>query len=309
MKDGILIIDKPEDMTSARTVSKIKDILKVKKSGHVGTLDPFATGMLIVSLNRATKISQYLSDLDKVYVATMVLGISTDTQDLKGRILRIRPVNPAQINQPEISKIFSNFVGEVWQVPPMFSAVRYKGVRLYKFARKGIKVNLSPRKIKINYLDVIRINHARYPSITLQVHCSKGTYIRALCHDIGECLGCGAYVSSLRRIGVGDYTIEQAIGFDRFLSAPLTEKYQCIVPVKEVLNHLNQLILFEDRKIIERVKNGGFFSELEVNKKRCNAVCEKFTVYSSKGDLLAIAKRVEKPMSNHKIYKVEKVLT
>jgi tRNA pseudouridine55 synthase len=313
MINGILIIDKPEGMTSAKTVSKIKGALKSNKAGHTGTLDPFATGILIVCLNNATKIAQYLSDLDKTYIGTMVLGITTDTQDLKGRIQKIIPVDQKKLNPREINKVFSKFQGDIWQIPPMFSALKYKGLRLYSLARKGIKIKLVPRKITIYQLNLIHTRYDRYPSITFQVRCSKGTYIRTLCHDIGKALGFGAYMSHLRRIEIGNYVISKSIPLGQFLKLPYREQqYKHILPLDLALNHLNKIILTGEVGIEDRIKNGGQFSEKEIGEKIISsnaALKDIFTIYSSKGYLIAIAKRLGESLKEANRYKVEKLLT
>ncbi len=313
MKNGILIIDKPEGITSAKAVLKIKELLKLNKAGHAGTLDPFATGILMVCLNRATKIAKYLSDLDKEYITTMVLGISTDTQDLKGKIIKINTDNAYQLNYSNIEKVFNKFQKDIWQIPPMFSAVRHQGRRLYKLARKGIKINLAPRKVKIHKIKILAIKYDCFPSITFQVHCSKGTYIRTLCNDIGEALGFGAYVSHLRRIRVGHYDINQSVDLNNFIKMPSAERDKYILPVDNSLSHLKKIILPENKEIIERIKNGGYFSEAEfsekISEKKSISLIDKYAVYSSEGNLLAIAEKLKQQTSNKNIYKVEKVFT
>ncbi len=310
MINGILNINKPEGITSAKAVSKIKEILKINKAGHTGTLDPFATGILIVCLNRATKIAQYLSKLDKEYVGTMVLGITTDTQDLKGKVLRIKPVNTKELKSFELKEVFARFQGDIWQRPPMFSAVKYKGLRLYNLARKGIKVDLALRKTKIYQLSILNIRYDRYPSITFRVRCSKGTYIRTLCHDIGQSLGCGAFVSHLKRTEIGNHIIQQSIDLDKFLKFSCQEQYRNILPIDQALSHFKKIILMESKEIVDRVKNGGQFSEQVVSKIVTGdntALYDKFRVCSFDGHLLAIAKKLEKSSNNINIYKVEKV--
>lgn len=311
MKNGILIIDKPEGITSAKTVSKIKETLKIKKAGHTGTLDPFATGVLIVCIGRATKISKYLSDLTKTYDVTMILGISTNTQDIKGKITKIYTFDSNQITTEIIKKVLLNFIGELWQTPPMFSAIRYKGVRLYKLARKGIKVNPAPRKIKIHKLEINKINIDKFPSISFRVHCSKGTYIRTLCNDIGQALGMGAFVSSLRRVEIGKNTICNSISLEKFLKTSENNLYKYIISEKEALNHFNKILLPEDNNLIKVIKNGGNFTEQEnsirILKNNETFFNDKYIVLLPDGELLAIAHLKKPEPNNQKIFEVEKV--
>jgi len=308
--NGILNINKPEGLTSAKTVSIIKEILKLKKAGHTGTLDPFATGMLIVCLNRATKIARYLSNLDKEYIGTMVLGITTDTQDLKGKVLTINVIDPQKLKTIELREVFAKFRGDIWQIPPMFSAIKYKGRRLYSLARKGIKIDLDFRKTKIHQLNILNIKYDRYPSIVFRVRCSKGTYVRTLCHDIGQSLGYGAYVSQLKRTAIGNHTIKSSVDLDLFLKMSYEEQCSHILSIDHVLSHLKKIILTESREVVNRVKNGGQFSEQEVSEfvpGNHIKLSDKFRVYSSNGHLLAVAEKSEKSSNNLNIYKIEKV--
>ncbi len=312
MIKGILNINKPEGITSAKAVSKIKENLKLNKAGHTGTLDPFATGILLVCINRATKIAQYLSDLDKEYIGTMVLGISTDTQDLKGKVLKIRNVNQETLNIGNLREVFINFQGSIWQKPPMFSAIRHKGLRLYNLARKGIKVDLDSRKIFIHQISILKIKYDYFPSITFKVRCSKGTYIRSLCDDIGQKLGCGAFLSQLERTEIGNHNVKQSIDLDKFLSMPIKEQLKNVLTIDQALNNFNKIILLKDEEIVNRVKNGRPFFESEiseiVNKEANSKYNDRFRVSSYDGKLLAIGKKVEDD-NYPKKYKVEKVFT
>ena len=312
MIKGILNINKPEGITSAKAVSKIKKKLQLKKAGHTGTLDPFATGILLVCLNRATKIAQYLSVLDKEYVGIMVLGVTTDTQDLKGKVLKIKNVNQKNLNIENLEKVFTSFQGRYWQKPPMFSAIRHKGLRLYTLARKGIEVNLAPRKIFIQQISILKIKVDYFPSITFRVRCSKGTYIRALCNDIGQKLGCGAFLSQLKRTGIGNHHIKQSIDLDKFLRMPVQEQYKNIVSIDQALNNFSKIILLQDKEIVDRVKNGGPFCEREIsriiNEEGNNKFNDRFRISSYDGNLLAIGRKAE-DFDYSKKYKVEKVFS
>ena len=312
MINGILNINKPEGITSAKAVSKIKKKLQLKKAGHTGTLDPFATGILLICFNRATKIAQYLSVLDKEYVGIMVLGVTTDTQDLKGKVLKIKNVNHQALNIDNLEEVFASFQGRLWQKPPMFSALRHKGLRLYSLARKGIEIDLDPRKIFIKQISILKIKYDYFPSITFRVKCSKGTYIRTLCNDIGQKLGCGAFLSRLERTEIGNHNIQQSIGLDKFLRMPFQEQYKNILSIDKALNNFNKIILLKDKEIEDRVKNGVPFSEKEIseiiNEEGNNKFNDRFRVSSYDGNLLAIGKKVE-DFDYTKKYKVEKVFS
>jgi|LSQX01.2.fsa_nt_gb tRNA pseudouridine55 synthase len=234
MRDGILIIDKPEGISSAKTVFKIKKLLKLDKVGHTGTLDPFATGVLVLCLNRSTKEAAYFINLDKTYTGTMILGISTDTQDLTGKAIRIN--SQKRLTHDGIESAFRKFKGDIWQTPPMYSAIKSKGKPLYRLARKGIKIKVEPRMVTIHQLSLLKIRQDIYPSISFKVKCSKGTYIRTLCNDIGDYLGFGAYLSSLRRIQVGNISINQSISLDKLMELPPEKQESLILPVSNFLN-------------------------------------------------------------------------
>lgn len=238
MRDGILIIDKPEGISSAKTVWQVKKALHLDKVGHTGTLDPFATGLLILCLNQATKKANIFFNLDKTYTGKMILGISTDTQDLTGRVIRICSKGEKRITYQDIEKVFQQFQGELWQIPPIYSALKVTGKPLYQLARKGIKVLPAPRKIKILQLNLLAIRWDQYPSITFKVKCSKGTYIRTLCNDIGDYLGFGAYLSELRRIKVGNISIKKAIPLSVFTKLPYQQQEKYILPFNAVLENI-----------------------------------------------------------------------
>lgn len=205
--DGILNVHKEKGFTSHDVVAKLRGILKQKKIGHTGTLDPDATGVLPVCLGRATKVCEYLTDRSKTYVARVRLGVVTDTQDLSGRVLEEHPV---QVTKEELIEAVSGFVGEIWQTPPMYSAVKVNGKRLYELARQGLEVERKKRKITVHSCSITDYA-AKEQTFVMEVHCSKGTYIRTLCHDIGECLGCGAAMASLVRTRSGIFSLEGAL--------------------------------------------------------------------------------------------------
>ena len=202
---GVFLLDKPQGMSSNDIMQKVKRIFQANKAGHTGALDPLATGMLPICLGEATKFSQFLLDADKRYLVTAKLGERTDTSDAEGQIVETRDVN---VKTPEILTALEQFRGDILQVPTMFSALKHNGKPLYEYARQGITVEREARPITIFELNFIEYNA---PYLTLEVHCSKGTYIRTLVDDLGEALGCGAHVTMLRRTAVADYPPEKML--------------------------------------------------------------------------------------------------
>ena len=202
---GVFLLDKPQGMSSNDIMQKVKRIFQANKAGHTGALDPLATGMLPICLGEATKFSQFLLDADKRYLVTAKLGERTDTSDAEGQIVETRDVN---VETSEILTALEQFRGDILQVPTMFSALKHNGKPLYEYARQGITVEREARPITIFELNFIEYNA---PYLTLEVHCSKGTYIRTLVDDLGEALGCGAHVTMLRRTAVADYPTEKML--------------------------------------------------------------------------------------------------
>ena len=205
---GVFLLDKPQGMSSNDIMQKVKRIFQANKAGHTGALDPLATGMLPICLGEATKFSQFLLDADKRYLVTAKLGERTDTSDAEGQIVETRDVN---VKTPEILTALEQFHGDILQVPTMFSALKHNGKPLYEYARQGITVEREARPITIFELNFIEYN---VPYLTLEVHCSKGTYIRTLVDDLGEALGCGAHVTMLRRTAVADYPTEKMLDWN-----------------------------------------------------------------------------------------------
>ena len=202
---GVFLLDKPQGMSSNDIMQKVKRIFQANKAGHTGALDPLATGMLPICLGEATKFSQFLLDADKRYLVTAKLGERTDTSDAEGQVVETREV---KVKTPEILTALEQFRGNILQMPTMFSALKHNGKPLYEYARQGITVEREARPITIFELNFIEYNA---PYLTLEVHCSKGTYIRTLVDDLGEVLGCGAHVTMLRRTAVADYPTEKML--------------------------------------------------------------------------------------------------
>ena len=206
--NGILLTNKPAGLTSFDVVRRVRKAFKARRVGHLGTLDPFATGLLPLALGEATKLAQFLLEEPKKYIATLELGVATDTQDLTGRVIAQSDVFPSA---EDIHQAAGKFVGEIDQVPPMYSAVHHQGKRLYQLARRGEEVKATPRKVLIYRMEVKDIT---LPLVTVVVECSKGTYVRTLAHDLGHILGCGAHLVDLIRLAVGPFRLEEALPLD-----------------------------------------------------------------------------------------------
>lgn len=270
---GILLIDKPSDWTSSDVVAKLRGILREKRIGHSGTLDPMATGLLVVMVGRATRAMEYAESHSKRYTASIRFGLRTDTEDTTGKILS---ETEADVGEDELKAVLEEFKGEISQVPPMYSAIKMKGQPLYKIARAGKEVERPARKITIDDIKIVGRDGGDY---ILDIKCSKGTYIRSLCRDIGERIGCGACMSALRRTEAGDFNISQAISIDDVQKAKDENR------IDEILIPLDRL--FEEYpacevrgKALRLVKSGNIAkSELPNG---------KYRVYSPDGEFLAL---------------------
>ena len=207
--EGIVIVNKPTGMTSHDVVSCVRRKLHMRRVGHAGTLDPLATGVLVMLIGKATKLFKKFEAFDKAYKATLILGMKTTTADIEGKILEQRPYGT--YSRTNIESVLQNFVGDIEQVPPMVSAVKVNGKRLYQLARKGIEVRREPRHITIRQLSLLAFD---LPRVTFYLECSKGTYVRKLAEDIGDHLGCGACISEIQRTKVGPFHIEDAVDLD-----------------------------------------------------------------------------------------------
>ena len=227
--DGIIIIDKPKGLTSHDVVPKVRQKIGQQKVGHAGILDPIATGILVLALGKTTKLVPKLTNQDKEYEATLTIGIKTDTGDITGKILEQRKVGNIDISK--IKTVFSKFQGQFLQIPPMISAKKYKGRPLYKYARQGKIIPRTPKQI---YIYKLELNNIKLPEISFKVHCSKGTYVRTLCEDIGENLDTCACTSQIRRTKSGTFTIEQAISLEKFLNLDLKEIEEKTKELQEV---------------------------------------------------------------------------
>ena len=230
MPTGILIVDKPADWTSQDVVSKLRGVFHEKRIGHGGTLDPMATGVLPIFVGRATRAVVFFESAEKEYIAGLRLGVVTDTQDTTGTVLAQAPVT---VTREEVAAALSMFLGAQQQLPPMYSAVKIGGQKLYELARKGREVARKPRDIVLHQLELLDGAGEHY---TFRVRCSKGTYVRTLCHDLGQKLGCGGCMESLRRTAAGCYTLDQAVPLAEVVAHP--DPASLLIPIDSLFAHL-----------------------------------------------------------------------
>ncbi|MDH5692377.1 MAG: tRNA pseudouridine(55) synthase TruB [Gammaproteobacteria bacterium] len=231
---GILLLDKPVGLSSNAALQRVKRFLRINKAGHTGSLDPLASGLLPVCVGEATKLSSFLLNADKGYVTTVKLGENTSTGDSEGEVVQTRPVE--KYTEEQIEQVLQQFRGEITQMPPMYSAIKQNGQPLYKLARQGIEVERETRQLTIHSLQVVNYEH---DMLTLDVHCSKGTYIRTLAEDIGNALGCGGHVQFLRRTQVGTFTLENAVTLDEleqtYREQSAQANHRWVLPMEDAL--------------------------------------------------------------------------
>lgn len=252
--DGILLVNKPQGMTSNALLQKVKRLFKAKKAGHTGSLDPLATGMLPVCFGEATKFCQYLLNADKCYEATGILGIKTNTGDALGEITETAPV--VDCTRQDLERVFNQFLGSTQQIPSMFSALKHKGTPLYKYAREGITINRDAREITIHQLELIGFDGKHFD---IKVNCSKGTYIRNLVEDIGETLMVGAHVTRLHRNYTAGFADEKMYSLEELENKSLVELFACLLPMERAVNYLavvklnnNEIMALRQGKILNK---------------------------------------------------------
>jgi tRNA pseudouridine55 synthase len=233
--EGVLLVDKPKGLTSHDVVYRLRRKLQMKKIGHAGTLDPMATGVLVMLIGKATRISQYLMSVDKIYEGEATLGVVTDSQDAEGEVMETRPV-PA-LTEAQAREVMKTFLGDQYQTPPMHSAIKKNGVPLYKLARQGEEVEREPRFIRISAFNLLSFS---LPKLTFDLHCTKGTYVRTVAHDLGQKLGCGAHLSALRRTGSGKFKIDQCLPLEAIEELSLAEIEKRLIPVHEAAPRVAQ---------------------------------------------------------------------
>ncbi len=231
--DGVLLVDKPAEHTSHDVIARLRGILRTRKIGHAGTLDPMATGLLIVLVGKATRVSQFIISLDKEYEGTIELGKTTNSQDADGEVMETRPV-PA-LSEADVKAALQGFLGDQYQTPPMFSAIKIGGVPLYKKARQGEAVEREPRFIRVMSWELTRFG---LPRFDFRLRCTKGTYVRTLAHDLGQKLGCGGHLAALRRTAAGSFSVADALTLDQIEAMSALEiKARLIPPHTAVPSH------------------------------------------------------------------------
>ena len=270
--NGIVIIDKPQGWTSQDVTARLRRVFNTRRIGHGGTLDPMATGVLPVFVDRATRGVEFFEHAEKIYEATIKLGLTTDTEDITGTVLTEQEV---AISKEEFIGILPKFRGKIQQIPPMYSAIKINGQKLCDLARKGREVERQPREIEIFQLDCVEFNG---DTARLRVHCSKGTYIRTLCKDIGEALGCGGCMAALRRVQAGEYTIEEAVPLEELLDSETPEAY--LRPVDSMFRNHPAVTLTPNQE--KRCRNGGAFT--------LNLPDGTYRAYAQSGEFLMLAK-------------------
>jgi tRNA pseudouridine55 synthase len=276
MANGIVIVDKPAGWTSQDVAAKLRGVFHERHVGHGGTLDPMATGVLPVFVGRATRAAEFCESAEKEYVAGLRLGLTTDTQDTTGRTLSERPVT---VSREDVLAALPRFTGEILQLPPMYSAIKINGKKLYELARRGKEAERPARPVTVFELELLSGAGADY---VLRVRCSKGTYIRALCHDLGEALGCGGCMSSLRRTAAGRFSLAQARTMEEILAfAAQDDPQKLLLPVDELFAEFPAVSLTAEQTV--RVKNGAIV--------RSRAFPEgQARVYGDTGEFLALGR-------------------
>ena len=295
--DLVVEFNKSGNSTSHDAVTAVKKLFKVRKAGHAGTLDPLATGVLLVCLNEATKITGYLSDLDKEYIVTAKLGESTDTYDAEGTITS-QSAAALVVTRNEVETTLQGFTGEIEQTPPMFSALKMNGKPLYELARKGIVVDRKPRVVMVRSIEIMEF---KMPYLRLRVSCSKGTYIRSLCNDIGDALGVGAHVTELARTRIGDFTLENAAAIDE-----LPQKTEALHTIDAALKHLHEIRLNSDEYL--RARNGNSIPVVEAEKRRAGEMDSVRSAFvrlkNPEGNIFGIGKVAANSIKIERLFKI-----
>ena len=281
MYNGVINIYKEKGFTSHDVVAKMRGILKQKKIGHTGTLDPDAVGVLPVCLGSATKLCDMLTDRDKEYVAVLKLGVETDTQDTTGTIVKECAVTA---EEEQVKEVIASFVGDYAQVPPMYSALKVDGKKLYELARQGKEVERKARPVTIYEIEILDM---KLPEVTIRVACSKGTYIRTLCHDIGAKLGCGGAMASLKRTKAGAFLLNTAITLSELEKIRDEEKVESVlIPVDAMFEELAAVHVPDD--VLKLVKNGNTFYTNQILQRRRYGDGEEVRIYDTAGKFYGI---------------------
>ena len=288
MANGIISVDKPQGWTSQDVTARLRRVFDTRRIGHGGTLDPMATGVLPVFVGRATRGVEFFEHAQKTYEAVLRLGLTTDTEDITGTVLEQRPVS---VTEAELLSVLNRFRGEIMQIPPMYSALKVNGRKLYDLARAGKEVERQPRPITIYELECLSFSGEE---VCLRVRCSKGTYIRTLCKDIGQALGCGGCMAALRRVQAGSYSIAESIPLERLLaeSEQGEDVLRYLKPVDTLFREHPALTLTPNQS--SRIRNGNSFS--------CGMEQGVYRVYDDKGEFLALTRVEDGVMSTIKSF-------
>lgn len=305
-ENGILNINKPEGWTSQDVVAKLRGRLHIRRVGHTGTLDPMATGVLPVCFGKATRIIEYYDDDFKTYEAEMKLGMVTDTLDITGTVLETKPVD---VSEEDVIQAIDSFRGWITQIPPKYSALKVNGKPLYKYAREGVEVEIKSRKIYVADIQPVEVN-LRENRILFRVTCSKGTYIRTICDDIGKKLGCGGTMTALQRTQSGCFRVEEARTLPEILEMTDEELERCVIPMDETLVHLGRIEL-KSMESVPFYYNGREIDTGYVNVLASPAVPEalqegsrledKYRVYDPEGKFLGISSLRENTLYPEKV--------
>lgn len=305
-ENGILNINKPEGWTSQDVVAKLRGRLHIRRVGHTGTLDPMATGVLPVCFGKATRIIEYYDDDFKTYEAEMKLGMVTDTLDITGTVLETKPVD---VSEDDVIQTIDSFRGWITQIPPKYSALKVNGKPLYKYAREGVEVEIKSRKIYVEDIQPVEVNLGEN-RILFRVSCSKGTYIRTICDDIGKKLGCGGTMTSLQRTQSGCFRVEDARTLPEILEMTDEELERCVIPMDETLVHLGRIEL-KSMESVPFYYNGREIDTGYVNVLASPAVPEamqkesrlgdKYRVYDPEGKFLGISSLRENTLYPEKV--------
>ncbi|MCB8815577.1 tRNA pseudouridine(55) synthase TruB [Desulfosporosinus shakirovi] len=293
--EGIINVLKPPGMTSSDVVVWIRKILKIKKVGHTGTLDPGVAGVLPICVGKGTRLAEYITEQGKAYIAEVTFGVTTDTQDSYGKV--ICETSP-MLNRSELERILPDFTGKISQVPPMYSAVRKEGKHLYEYARKGIPIEINPREVTIYELNLEEWFDGQFPKAILDIECSKGTYIRTICHDLGQTLGCGAHMSYLVRVRSGPFKIQESWTLEEIEEAVCDGKFSFILPLTAGID-LPKVSLSE-------LRSNAFRNGLPTKREQVKILDNKIEPYvqvMESEELIGIGVWREEALYPHKVFK------
>ena len=271
--NGVFLLDKPLGFSSNQVLKKIQWLFNAKKAGHTGTLDPMASGLLPICLGEATKFSHHLLNANKTYIATIQLGMTTTTGDQEGEVVSEKEVI---LNEVQLKETLQKFMGDITQIPPMYSALKFEGKSLYEYARKGIEIERKSRQITIHDIKLMKIEASK---MTVEVFCSKGTYIRTLAEDIGQALGCGAYLNALKRTQTGNFQVANAFSIEALETMAMSSREKVLLPIDTLLKGLSSIELTFTE--IEAIKKG---QSIDFNGKNLN----ELRLYSSSGQFVGV---------------------